>query len=79
MNNELIIQNKKIELIQLLSSIEDLKLLEKISDLILNNHKDWWDEISEGERNSIEKGLKDSETGNVIEHSKARKIYEKWL
>lgn len=79
MNNELIIQNKKIELIQLLSSIEDLKLLEKISDLILNNHKDWWDEISKGERNSIEKGLKDSEAGNVIEHSKARKIYERYL
>lgn len=42
MNTDLQIQNKKLELIQWLSTIEDLNFLEKISDLISReNKKDW--------------------------------------
>ena len=44
MDTDLQIQNKKLELIQWLSSIEDLNVLEKISDLISHEvKKDWWD------------------------------------
>lgn len=46
MNGELQIQNKKLELIQWLSTIEDWDVLEKISDLISRETKrDWWDHI----------------------------------
>lgn len=56
MSTELQIQNKKLELIQWLSTIEDLKFLEKISDLISHKrNKDWWNEISDAEKKSIEK------------------------
>lgn len=42
MNSKLEIQRKKLELIQWLSTIEDLNFLEKISDLISReNKKDW--------------------------------------
>ena len=44
MSTELQLQNKKLELIQWLSAIEDLNVLEKISDLISHEgKKDWWD------------------------------------
>lgn len=80
MNSELEIQRKKLELIQWLSTIEDLNFLEKISDLISReNKKDWWDETSEAERKSIEKGIVQADEGKLNPHSKAREIYGKWL
>ena len=80
MNNQLEIQSKKIELIQWLSTIEDLKLLNKIADLITQQNKtDWWDELSVSEKESIEKGLTDVKEQKLKPHAKAREIYGKWL
>ena len=78
MDPNLQIQNKKLELIQWLSTIEDLNFLEKISELISReNKKDWADTISEFERKSIEKGIAQANAGKLNPHSKAREIYGK--
>ena len=78
MNTDLQIQNKKLELIQWLSTIEDLNFLDKISDMISRERKkDWWDEISDAEKQSIEKGIAQADAGKLNPHSKARKIYGK--
>ena len=79
MSSETTLSNKKIELIQWLSTIEDVSILNKIMDLRKKESKDWWNSISENEKKSIEVGLKDAEEGKLNEHSKARKLYEKWL
>ena len=80
MSTELQIQNKKLELIQWLSTIEDIDFLEKISNLISSEKKkDWWNEISDAEKESIERGIAQAEAGNINLHTKAREIYGKWL
>ena len=79
MNIELNIQNKKLELIQWLSTIEDLSILEKIMDVRRQESKDWYNSISDSEKQSIEKGLEDAGAGKLNPHSTARKLYEKWL
>lgn len=79
MNAELEIQNKKIELIQWLSTLEDVSIIKKIADLRKNESKDWWDSISETEKSSIEKGIADADAGKLTPHSKAKDIYGKWL
>lgn len=73
------IQSKKLELIQWLSTIEDLSVLNKIIDLKKQENKDWWNSISENEKQSVEKGLQDAESGKLNSHSKARQLYDKWL
>lgn len=78
MNIDLNIQNKKLELIQWLSTIEDLAVINKIFE-IKKEKSDWWDEISDKEKESIEKGLKDADEGKLNPHSKAQSLYEKWL
>ena len=78
MDTDLQIQNKKLELIQWLSTIEDLNFLEKISEFISReNKKDWADLSSDTERQSIEKGIKQADEGKLNPHSKAREIYGK--
>jgi hypothetical protein len=79
MNIELNILNKKLELIQWLSTLEDPSVIEKIIDLRKNEDKDWWDSISDIEKRSIEKGLQDAQSGKLNPQSEARKLYEKWL
>ncbi|MCL9810116.1 hypothetical protein [Flavobacterium luminosum] len=79
MDIELHIQNKKLELIQWLSTLEDSTLIEKIMELRKRESKDWWNSISENEKQSIEKGLQDAEEGKLNPHTNARKLYEKWL
>ncbi|CAM4159503.1 hypothetical protein FLAN108750_13255 [Flavobacterium antarcticum] len=79
MNTETTILNQKLELIQWMSTIEDFSLIEKIMALRKKETSDWWNSISESEKQSIELGLKDADSGKLNSHSKARELYEKWL
>jgi predicted transcriptional regulator len=47
--------------------------------LEVDAQKDWWDEISDSAKNSIERGLKDIEMGKVTPHNEVMKKYKKWL
>lgn len=79
MNHELSIQKEKLELIQWLSTLEDKSIIEKIKNLRKAETKDWWDTISEEEKISIEKGLKDLDEGRKKLHSEVRKLYAIYL
>jgi len=73
------IQNKKIELIQWLSTLNDESIIEKVMKLRESEKTDWWKEISKEEKKSIEQGIKDADSGKLNSHSEAKKLYEKWL
>ena len=69
------IQAEKLELIQWLISVNDVSIIEKIKSFRLKSSKDWWDEISEAEKQAIEQGLKDAEEGKLIPHNELKKKY----
>ena len=71
--------DKKIELIQWLSSLEDKTIINKLLQFRNAETKDWWEEISDQEKTSISKGIKDAENKKLKPHSSAKKLYEKWL
>lgn len=73
------IENKKIELIQWLSTLEDQSLIDKLLKLRDAENTDWWQELSAKEKASIEKGIKEAEEGKLKPHSEVRDKYEKWL
>lgn len=68
------IQNKKLELIQWVSTLEDLSIINKIFEL-KKEKTDWWNEISDAEKKSIEKGLEDADAGRVVSHEDFLKSY----
>ena len=76
---EISIQNQKMELIQWLTTLNDESVIQKLIDLRNNQLKDWWNELSNAEIESIEKGIKDADNGNLVSHSEVRKTYEKFL
>ena len=79
MNLDFNIESKKLALIQWLTSLNDVSMIDKILELKNKETKDWWNEISDEEKESIEKGLSDAESGKLKPHSEIRKKYEKWL
>lgn len=73
------ISEKKIELIQWLSTLEDKTTIEQLINFRKEKSKDWWDSASDKQKGAIEKGIADADEGKLNDHSEARKIYEKWL
>ena len=71
--------DKKIELIQWLSALEDKATIEKLLQFRNAETKDWWDSISGKEKASITKGLEDAKKKKLKPHASGRKLYEKWL
>jgi hypothetical protein len=61
------LQAKKLELVQMiLDTSEPIKLLRVEEVLKGEPETDWWDEISDQEREAIEKGLMEAERGDII-------------
>lgn len=73
------IQAEKYKLIEWLTSIKDKGIIEKIKLFRenLSDSTDWWDTISLTEKESIDRGLKDIEEGQVFPHSEVMKKHGK--
>ena len=69
MNVDFNIESKKLALIQWLTSLNDVSMIDKILELKQKETKDWWNETPDEEKESIEKGLSDAESGNLKPHS----------
>ncbi|MEX2410258.1 MAG: hypothetical protein WD607_02610 [Candidatus Paceibacterota bacterium] len=75
------LQSKKLELVQLILNTEKPAILAKV-EAVLKKEKmaDWWDEISQEERESIEKGLAEADEGDLIPHEEVMKeVRSKYL
>ena len=77
MDNHL--EKEKINLIQWVTTLEDPDMIHKLIELRQNESKDWWYEVTETERNSINKGIAEAYKEVLNPHSEAKTIYEKWL
>lgn len=57
----------KKELIDWITKLDDEAMLENVKMLKDSNQgKDWWDEISQAEKEGIQRGLEDANDGRVI-------------
>jgi len=73
------IQSEKLQLIQWLTQLNDAQLIKKLVAFKANVQKDWWDEISEEERNEIREGLAQADRGELKSHKQVMAKYKKWL
>ena len=67
----------KLELIEWLSRLNDsrtIEYLKSLKDSALSKN-DWWDDLSEEERQGIERGLKDIENGHTVSHKQVKSEY----
>ena len=68
------LDSEKLEIINWIVSLSDESIIHKIK-LLKERDKniDWWDEISEAEKASIRRGLKDAKAGRIVSHKEVIK------
>jgi len=68
------IQARKLKLVRMIINTDKSSILKKIEDVFRKEKDvDWWDEITEAERQSIEKGLAEADCGKLIPHEEVMK------
>jgi predicted transcriptional regulator len=71
----------RTDLHNMIDKISDDKILNAIKTLLsekTSEEVDWWDKISDEERDEIKQGLTEAENGDVITHDEVMKKYKKW-
>jgi predicted transcriptional regulator len=72
----------RADLHNMIDKISDRKILKAVHTLLSENaatKSDWWDAISQEEREEIEKGISDVDRGEIKTHEEVMKKYKKWL
>jgi predicted Zn-ribbon and HTH transcriptional regulator len=59
------IQLEKKELIKLLQETENPSIIKSIQKIFQKEQKDWWDELSDEQKEMLEISLKQSDNGEV--------------
>lgn len=72
------LETEKLEILQLILNTDKTELLMKIKALLIEDELDWWDQLSEEEKQEIEVGLQEAEFGKLIEHDKVMESFRKW-
>lgn len=74
------LQAKKLELVQLILNTERPTVLKKVEDMLKKEQStDWWDEISESERQAIKQGIAEADRGETIPHEDVmKKVKERY-
>ena len=57
------IQTSKLELVKLIISIDNQKIIDKLINVLKSGEEDFWLELSEQERKEIELGIKQLDSG----------------
>ena len=59
------IQLEKIELVKKLLATEDISVLNSIKKIFEKEEKDWWDDLTEEQKEFLEESLKQADNGEV--------------
>lgn len=75
------IQTEKLGLIEWISKLNDTSILEKLKAVYeeSTSTSDWWDDISDAEKESISRGMSDLKEGHIHSHDEVKKLYAKYL
>jgi len=74
------LEAKKLELVKLILNTEKKSVLAKVEAVLkMEKDSDWWDEISEAEKEEIEKGIAEADSGQLIPNDEIMKeVREKY-
>lgn len=72
-------EDLKRDLISWINAQENDAILRQIEDIKRYSDKDFWEDLSEAEKESIRLGREDAKKGNLISQSEAKRRYGKWL
>lgn len=62
------IQLKKLELIKKIAETEDLAIIQSIQKIFTKKNKDWWDDLTDEQKEDLELSMQEFERGEVVSY-----------
>lgn len=62
------IQLDRLEVINMLKEINDPSIIKAVKKMLTKEKKDWWDELTNEQKQDLELGLKQFERGEVVSY-----------
>ena len=72
------IETTKLELMHLLLQTQKESILNRLKSVFEEEQVDWWNEMSEMEKEEIETGLSQADKGQYNETESVMKRFDKW-
>lgn len=72
------IQAEKLNLIKWLTDVNEPSIISQFVALRKKQQADWWDNISEEEKDEIIEGIAQADNGDFLPHEEVMAKYEKW-
>nr|WP_067053416.1 hypothetical protein [Mucilaginibacter sp. L294] len=62
---------EKLKLVQAVLDIQDVSLLKEVKRLLKPHTRDWFEELTEDQKESVLRGLEQANKGETISHNEA--------
>ena len=62
------IQAEKLDLIQWLAQVDDVKLIEKLKQFVQSNENDFWTDLTDEQKAEIRQGINDLDEGKKYDY-----------
>lgn len=74
-------QTEKMKIMKMIMDIEDKTIIDQLMAFFQTRptSKEWFNELPDAVKASVEKGLAESKRGEGIPHAEVKRKYEKWL
>jgi predicted transcriptional regulator len=72
------LQAEKLSLVQSILNINDRELLMELKTLIKQNEVDWFDNLSNSQKEDVLEGINDADQGRAMSHQEIVKKFGKW-
>ena len=73
------VSETKIELATQILNTNDKEIINYIKAIFSNQSKNWWEELPDEIKASVDRGLKQAARRQTLPHSQVMKKYSKWL
>lgn len=57
------IQSEKYSLIEYITQVKDIRIIEKLREFVNANENDFWNDLSDNQKDEIKKGMKELDNG----------------
>ncbi|MGB3778364.1 MAG: hypothetical protein WA960_08385 [Tunicatimonas sp.] len=73
------IEAQKVRLIERIVQVDDPSVIDQINAILEQDENDFYDELTDEQKASVQRGLAQVTSGETIPHAEVSKIYQRWL
>ena len=78
-NEVMDIQAEKYSLIEYITQIKDIRLIEKLKQFVEATENDFWNDLTEDQRQELKQGMKELDNGQKHDYEKVMSKHRKWV